>query len=179
METGNISEKGQIFKYSLSWVSIILSGISIVFLMINVIDGLIFNSFHFTNGIPDEMKINPDNYKISGLIIFAMIVAVCFFSAFIVVSVGFLKQKPWSGKYMYLYLWFFTVLLPIIFLLYWAAAKDKLSKMNFEASNNPEMIRFYETANLALNIRLIFLGIVMLVTVVLLIRANSRIGKLT
>lgn len=174
MENHHSLNDRQILKSTLAWTSIILSGIAIAFLLISLISGMIFNSYEMSVDLPDDMIFNTQEYKISGLMIFAYIFAILFFTGLIWSSFGFLKMKKWAEELMSVYMWVFTVIIPLAYLLYWVAEKKELVKMKESLIKNPEITQFYETGNLALNTQLILLGVAVLFAMVLLIKVNMK-----
>jgi MFS family permease len=175
MDFANYHTERRIFRSSLAWVSILISIIAIVALVINLITGLIFNSFDLTNDLPDGLKTMHENYKIPGLMIFALIFAVLFFAALVWISIAILKSRKWAEELMSVYLWVFTIIIPLAYLLYWVGEKKELAKMKESLINNPEISEFYNAGNLALNIQLIFLGIAVFFAIVLLIKINLKL----
>ena len=177
MDFANYHTERQIFRSSLAWVSIIVSVIAIGALIMNLITGLIFNSFDLTKDFPDGLKTMPENLSIPGLIIFAMIFAVLFFAFLIWISIGLFKSRKWAEELMSVYLWVFTIIIPLAYLLYWVGEKKELAKMKESLINNPEITQFYEAGNLALNIKLVMLGIAVIFALVLLIKINLKLKK--
>jgi len=175
MENYNNQSKQLIYKSTLCWVSIILSAIAIIFLLLNLISGIVYSNMVTKIDNTDGLPVDFEKYHVSGLIIFTMIIAIIFFTGFIFSAAGLLKNKDWADKFFTLYLWFFIAMAPIFYLLYWAGKKSELAKM--KTINNPDLTQLYEANNLAFNIHLIFLGVIALFTIIILVMVNLKIKR--
>ncbi|MBK7094940.1 MAG: hypothetical protein IPH57_07795 [Saprospiraceae bacterium] len=162
------------FKSTLAWVSIILSVVAILVLILNLISSIVFNSFDLPKEMPEGLSTLPENHQMPGLVILAMIIAILFFTGFLISGFGLLKIKKWANEMMSVYLWFFTIIIPLTYFLYWVGQKMELASMKADLIKNPEITQFYNARNLALNIHLIILGIIVIASLILIVRVNLK-----